>query len=329
MTETFAAYRIFGDATKSTSRFTRMRESELDEGDLLIETSYANIQYKDALAATGTSGVVRRFPMVGGTDVAGVVLKSGDPRHSPGDRVAVLSHGLGETHNGGYAELVRVPGSWALPIPDGLDDESAMAIGSTGLTVALVLHRLEAQGITPESGPVAVTGATGGVGSMAIDLLARRGYEVVAISGKPDAVGYLRELGASEVLPREVYTLEKRALGAGRWGAAIDNVGGDALSWLLRTTRNNGAVAAVGNTGGTEVHTSVFPFILRGVTLLGINAAIFDPQLRAELWQRLAGDLRPAHLADITQVIPFAELPSMFDRFLSSEVRGRIVVKIR
>jgi len=272
--------------------------------------------------------VVRRFPIVGGIDVAGFVAESSDDRFADGDRVLVTGYGLSEDHDGGYAEWVRVPADWAVTIPRALDDWEAMALGTAGLTAALAIHKLELNGLQPDNGPVAVTGATGGVGSLAVDMLSGLGYRVTAVTGKKDAHDYLERLGAAAVLSRDSLQATRRPLEKAMWAAAVDSVGGDMLSWLTRTVMRHGSIAAYGNAGGAELHTTVMPFILRGINLLGVNSGFFRGDLRRQLWERMARDLRPGHLTDIAQSISFDDLPHAFDQFLEGRVRGRIVVEI-
>jgi acrylyl-CoA reductase (NADPH) len=326
--KTCRAYRIFEEGGRSSGRLTEVTPDELGGGGLLIRASYSSVNYKDALAATGTGKVVRRFPLVGGIDVAGVVDASADERFAEGDKVLVTGYGLSEDHDGGYAECVRVPGDWAVPIPEGMDEWEAMALGTAGLTAALAIHKLELNGLHPEGGPVAVTGATGGVGSLAVDMLSGRGYRVTAITGKTEAHSYLERLGVASVLPRDTIRSQKRPLEKALWAGAVDSVGGETLAWLTRTTMRHGSIAAYGNAGGAELHTTVMPFILRGVSLLGINSGYFLGDLRHRLWERMAGDLRPLHLQDIAHTIDFDELPGAFDQLLAGGVRGRLVVRI-
>lgn len=325
---TSRAYRIFEHDGKSAGRLTEVAPDELGSGELLIKAAYSSINYKDALAATGAGKVVRRFPLVGGIDVAGVVDESSDGRFREGDRVLVTGFGMSEDHDGGYSEWVRVPADWAVPIPSGLDAWEAMALGTAGLTAALAIHKLELNGLRPENGPVVVTGATGGVGSLATDMLAGLGYEVTAVIGKKEEHGYLRRLGAASVLSRDSIRSEGRPLEKALWAGAVDSVGGETLAWLTRTTMRHGSIAAFGNAGGAELHTTVMPFILRGVNLLGVNSGYFPTDLRRKLWERLAGDLRPRHLREIARTISFDELPDAFYQILAGAVRGRVVVRI-
>jgi acrylyl-CoA reductase (NADPH) len=325
----FKAFRIHSEAGKVTARFESLTLNDLAPGDVVIRVTHSDINYKDALAATGAGKILRRFPLVGGIDLAGVVESSADARFRPGDPVLVTGCGLSETHDGGYAQFARVPGDWVIPIPKGLDAFTAMAIGTAGFTAGLAIHRMEQNGQAPQGGPIAVTGASGGVGSLAVDMLAVRGYRVVAVSGKADAEAYLRELGASEVLKREELDLGSRPLENARFAGAIDNLGGDTLAWLTRTVDFWGNIASIGLASSAELKTTVMPFILRGVALLGINSSATRREWRLAVWQRIATDLKPRHLERIvTRTIDFAELPTTFPAYLEGRVTGRTVVRI-
>ena len=329
MSERFRAFRIDRADGRIDAKLTELSLDELTPGDVVIRVACSSINYKDALAATGAGRVLRRFPLVGGIDLAGRVAESTDSRFAPGDPVLVCGCGLGEIHDGGFAELARVPADCVEPIPPGLDARGAMAIGTAGLTAALALHRLEQNGQRPELGPLLVTGASGGVGSHAVNLLARRGYEVVAMTGKADAHEYLQDLGAARVLGRDALDTGGKPLGSALWGGGVDVVGGDVLAALLATTRPNGNVAAVGLAGGAELSTTVMPFILRGVSLLGINSVTIDPELRRTLWRRLGTDLQLSALERIvTREVSLEELPEAFAGFLDGRVVGRTVVRI-
>ncbi len=326
----FKALRIHSEGGKIAARFDTLTLDDLSPGEVVIRVTHSGINYKDALAATGAGKILRRFPLVGGIDLAGVVESSKDARYRSGDPVLVTGCGLSETHDGGYAQFARVPGDWVIPMPPGLDAPTAMALGTAGFTAALAIHRMEQNGQSPDGGPIVVTGASGGVGSIAIDMLASRGYRVMAVSGKAAAAGYLRELGATEVLTRQQIDLGSRPLETARFGGAIDNVGGELLTWLTRTVDFWGNIASIGLTGGAELKTTVMPFILRGVALLGINSSATRREWRLTVWQRIATDLRPRHLARIvTRTIDFEELPVAFPAYLEGQVTGRTVVRIQ
>ena len=326
---TFKAYRIHESGGKVAARFEQIGVDALTQGEVVIAVRYSGINYKDALAATGAGRILRRYPLVGGIDLAGVVESSEDGRFKRGDSVLVTGSGLSETLDGGYAEFARVPAEAVIPMPAGLDAFQAMALGTAGFTAALAIHRMEKNGQTPDRGPIAVTGASGGVGSIAIDMLAVRGYEVIAVSGKKDATDYLKSLGAKSVLARSEFQLGTRPLEAVRFAGAIDNVGGDMLAGLTRQVDFWGSIASIGLAGGAELHTTVMPFILRGVNLLGINSSATRRAERLEVWQRIASDLTPRHLARIAQrTIGFDELPGAFQAHLDGTVTGRTVVKI-
>jgi len=325
--QTFRACRVHATGGAVTARLEQLVLDDLAAGEVVIEAHYSSVNYKDALAATGKGRIMRRFPLVGGVDVAGVVTQSLDPRFRAGDAVLVTGCGLGESHDGGFSEVVRVPSDWVVPLPAGLTLFDAMALGTAGFTAALAVDRLEQNGQKPELGPVVVTGATGGVGSIGIDLLSGRGYDVVALTGKPAAGDYLQGLGAGRVLDRQALGPARGLLESARWGGAVDNVGGDVLSWLLRTTRPWGSIASIGMAGGVELHASVMPFILRGVSVLGITSANCPMPRRLKIWQRLVTDLRPTRLdATVAGIVGLDELPDVFERLLGGQHRGRFVV---
>jgi acrylyl-CoA reductase (NADPH) len=326
---TFRAFRIHDTDGRITAGFEDLTLEALTPGDVVIDVQYSGINYKDALAATGAGRILRRSPLVGGIDLAGVVRASSDARYKPGDPVLVTGSGLSETADGGYAEVARVDGDSVIPMPRGLDAFGAMALGTAGFTAALAIHRMERNGQAPGRGAVVVTGASGGVGSIAVDMLAARGYEVLAVTGKPAAADWLRSLGASKVIARGELALGTRPLEAVRFAGAIDNVGGELLAGLTRHVDFWGNIASVGLTGGHELKMTVMPFILRGVNLLGINSAATRRAERLEVWQRIAGDLAPRHLARIAhRTIPFAELPHAFQAYIDGKVTGRTVVNV-
>lgn len=329
MTSTFRAFRIHEIDKQIVARMEMLRLDELSPGDVVVRVLYSGINYKDALAATGAGKILRKYPLVGGIDLAGVVETSDDSRYRPGDHVLVTGCGLSELHDGGYAQFARVKGEWVIPMPEGLGAFRAMALGTAGFTAALAIHKMEHNGQTPAKGPIVVTGATGGVGSIAIDMLSARGYEVIAVTGKTQSVDYLRSLGASQVLLRSEIDYGKRPLEAARFGGALDNVGGETLSWLTRTVDTWGTIASIGLAGGAELHTTVMPFILRGIHLIGINSSATLRDMRLVVWQRIATDLKPRHLDRIvTRTLEFEALPDAFAAYLDGTVTGRTVVKI-
>ena len=325
----FRAYRIFEEGGQSAGRFVELTLDDLDPGEVVIQVHYSSVNYKDALAATGAGKVIRRFPCVGGVDAAGVVASSSDIRFKAGDEGIVTGYGMGVEHDGGYAEYVRVPADWVVPLPQSLTLFEAMALGTAGFTAALSIHRLEQNELHPESGKVVVTGATGGVASLAIQMLAQLGYHVVALTGKDGEHDYLKSLGAAEILPRKELQMGTRPLEKAQWAGALDAVGGETLAWLTRTMQQNGVIASFGNAGGIELHTTVLPFILRGVRLIGIDSAATAILLRRAIWQRLSTDLHPKLLAQVAHTIPFVELPQVFSQLLQGKRRGRTVVGMK
>jgi acrylyl-CoA reductase (NADPH) len=325
----FRAYRIHRAEGRITPRFDQVTLDDLTPGDVVVRVSYSDINYKDALAATGTAPILRKYPLAGGIDLAGEVVSSADPRYVAGQKVLVTGCGLSETQDGGYSEYSRLHGDWVIPLPDGISELDAMKLGTAGFTAALAIHRMEHNGLTPAKGPVVVTGATGGVGSLAINMLAGRGYEVAAVSGKPEADAYLHELGATTILRRQSLDLGSKPMEAVLWAGAIDNVGGEMLTWLTRTVDFWGNIASIGLAGGHELHTTVMPFILRGVNLLGINSSATLRDMRLVVWQRIATDLRPTKLDTISnRLVAFDELPAQFDDYIKGRVIGRTVVRI-
>ena len=325
----FKAFRIHSEGGRIAARFEDVTLDDLAAGEVVIRVACSDINYKDALAATGAGKILRRYPLVGGIDLAGSVESSSDARFREGDPVLVTGCGLSETHDGGYAQFARVPGDWVIPMPRGLDAKTAMSLGTAGFTAALAIHRMEQNGQVPDAGPIVVTGATGGVGSVAIDMLATRGYRVIAVSGKADAAEYLKALGAAEVLDRKSLDLGTRPLEAARFAGAIDNLGGEVLTWLTRTVDFWGNIASIGLASSPELKTTVMPFILRGVALLGINSSATRRDWRLAVWQRIATDLKPRQLARIvTRTIDFGELPQAFPDYLAGRVTGRTLVRI-
>jgi putative YhdH/YhfP family quinone oxidoreductase len=325
--EKFKAYRIREVEKKAVGGFEEMALDDLDSGELVVRVAYSSVNYKDALAATGAGKIIRRFPCVGGIDLSGTVTESSDPGFKRGDAVICTSYDLGVAHDGGYAEYARVPAAWAVPVPKGMSLFDAMALGTAGYTAALALVRMEANGLAPANGPVIVSGATGGVGSIAIDMLSRLGYAVTALTGKENESDYLRKLGAKEVIARKSLDLSKiKPLDRAIWAGAVDNLGGEVLAWMASTMMVGGTIAAIGLAASMTLNTTVAPFILRGVSLLGIDSGATPMPLRREVWRRLAGDLRPAHLKDMTRTLPFDELPKAFDAFIKGAAKGRLVV---
>ena len=333
--DSFKALLIEERDGKVSSGFVRMDESQLDVGTVTIKVAYSSINYKDALAATGAGKIIRRFPCVGGIDLSGTVIESADARFSPGDPVIATSFDIGVAHHGGYAEMARVPGDWVVPLPAGLSLSQAMALydamalGTAGFTAALGIVRMEENGLRPSKGPVIVTGATGGVGSLAVDMLARIGYHVVALTGKESEADYLRGLGAAEVLLRQNLDLSKiRPLDRARWAGAVDNLGGDVLAWIASTMEQGGTIASIGLAASMSLNTTVAPFILRGVSLLGVDSGYIREPYRSGVWQRLASDLRPPHLSAMSRRIPFDDLPATFGEYIAGRAKGRVVVEV-
>jgi len=327
--DNFKALRIHAADKGVEPRLEQITIDDLSEGDVVIRGAWSCVNYKDALAVTGAGKIMRRFPLVAGIDVAGTVVQSAASDIKEGDEVVVTSAGLGETRDGGFAEYVRVPAESVIPLPAGFSMRDAMTLGTAGFTAALAVHRMEHNGQMPANGPVAVNGATGGVGSVAIDLLAGRGYEVHAISSKPDAGDYLRSLGAAEVVLAGELEQGTRPLERALWGGAVDNLGGDMLSWFTRTTHYGGNVASIGLAASHTLETTVMPFILRGVNLLGINAVDTPRSVRLEVWQRLATDLRPRHLeAIINGETVLDELVDGMQAWIDGKVTGRKLVRL-
>ena len=326
--EKFRAYRIFEENGKSRGRLGEMTLDELDAGEVVIRTAYSSVNFKDALTGTGAGKVVRRFPCVGGIDGCGTVVSSSDSRFKAGDEVICTSYDLGVAHDGGFAGMMRVRADWVVPLPRGLSLFEAMAIGTAGYTSALAIHLLEHNGMTPGGGKVVVNGATGGCASIAISTLARLGYKVTAVTGKSAEHDYLKSIGASEVLGREALPAGTRPLEKSVWAAGFDSVGGDQLSAMIRSMQQHGVIGSFGNAGGIELHTTVLPFILRGVRLIGVDSAATPMPLRQTVWTRLAGDLKPPQIKEIANTITLDDLPAAFEKMLKQQTRGRTVVRI-
>ena len=325
----FQAYRINERDGKIIAGFEELTIDDLSAGNVVVKVSHSTINYKDALAATGKGRILRRYPLVGGIDLAGTVVRSEDADFQLGTAVLVNGCGLSETVDGGYAEFARVDSASLVPIPEGLTAPQVMQIGTAGYTAALAIHRMEQNNQRPEGGPIVVTGATGGVGSIAVDMLDARGYEVFALTGKADKVDYLKSIGAREVLLRDEVDYGKRPMEKAQYGGAIDNLGGDALAWLTRTVNYGGNIASIGLAASPALNTTVLPFILRAVCLLGINSVDTPKGLRLAVWKRIGDDLRPRHLDVISnKTIDFNNLPDAFQDYIDGKVTGRVLVKI-
>lgn len=325
---TFSAFRIHKDDHGHHSGIAPLRVDDLSPGQVLIRAQWSSVNYKDALAGTGRGRILRRFPLVGGIDVAGVVVASSDPAWREGDAVLATGCGLSETRDGGYSQYVRLESSAVIALPAGLTPREAMVLGTAGFTAALALLRMQDNRLTPGHGPLAVTGASGGVGSLAVDIFSRAGYAVHAVSGKPEQADWLRAIGASEVLPRDALA-DTAPLQSARFGGGLDNAGGPMLASLLAQTVGYGSVVSAGLAAEPSLEMTVMPFILRGVSLLGVSSASAPRALREQVWERLGSDWKPAHLEAIcTREIGLAELPPVFESMLSGGSRGRTVVRI-
>jgi acrylyl-CoA reductase (NADPH) len=325
----FKAYLIEEAEGKSKGAFVTMEEAQLDPGEVTIRVAYSSINYKDALAATGAGRIVRRFPCVGGIDLSGIVERSADPRFKAGDPVVATGFDIGVAHHGGYAEFARLPADWVLPLPAGLSLRDAMVLGTAGFTAVLAIIRMEQNGLAPDQGPVIVSGATGGVGGMAVDMLARVGYRVTALTGKESEFDYLKRLGAAEVMFRSTLDLAHiRPLEKALWAGAVDNLGGEVLAWMASSMKYGGTIVSIGLAAGTALNTTVMPFILRAVCLLGVDSGGVREPLRSRIWQRMGGDLRPKHLLEMTRMIRFEELPEAFAAYMQGKARGRVVVEV-
>jgi acrylyl-CoA reductase (NADPH) len=329
MSDDFKALVVDKSETDFSIEVKKVSFQDLPAGEVLIKVAYSSINYKDGLASTPDGKIVRSYPFVPGIDLAGVVVSSEDPRYSEGDQVIATSYEIGVSHYGGYSEYARIPAEWIVPLPENLSLKEAMIYGTAGLTAALSVQRLEENGLTPEKGKVLVSGATGGVGSLAVAILAKRGYDVVASTGKSSEHDYLHKLGAKEVVSREdVYNGKVKALDKQLWAGAVDPVGGESLSAILSKVQYNGSVAVSGLTGGGNVPTTVFPFILRGINLLGIDSVYCPMEVRKPLWQRMAADFKPEVLESISKVISLEDLTQTLPIILQGQARGRFIVKI-
>jgi putative YhdH/YhfP family quinone oxidoreductase len=324
----FNAFRIHSDDAGYRSGIEEISLDQLAAGEIVIRTAYSSVNFKDALAGTGQGKILRRFPLVGGIDVAGHVVASTDSKFREGDRVIVTGCGLSETRDGGYSEYARLQARWAIRLPTGLDLRESMILGTAGFTAALALYRMLDNRQAPELGPLAVTGATGGVGSLAVDIFSRAGFEVHAISGKPEHAGYLKAIGASEVLGRDALATA-RPMETARFGGGLDNVGGPMLASLLAQTAPYGNVASAGLAASPALDATVMPFIIRGVSLLGIASAGTARDIREAVWQHLGGDWKPAHLDRIcTREVTLEQLPDVFATMLAGGSLGRTLVKL-
>jgi acrylyl-CoA reductase (NADPH) len=324
----FKAFKLTEADRKIRAEFVDLTLDELDPGDVVVRVAYSDVNYKDALAATGKGRILRRASCIGGIDFSGTVISSGDARFTKGDAVLGVGFDLGVAHHGGYAEYARVPADWLVKLPQGMTLWEAMAFGTAGFTAGIAIVRMEQNHLKPSGGPVIVNGATGGVGSIAVSALKNLGYHVVALTGKSAEADWLKKIGAAEVKLRSEIDLTKiKPLDKAVWAGAVDNLGGDILAWIASTMKVNGVIASIGLAASANLNTTVMPFILRGVSLLGINSTDSpSAELRAEVWRRLAGDLKPKGLKEIAQTIPFEQLPTAFDQFISAQVRGRVVV---
>ena len=298
-----------------------------EDGYVTVQISWSSVNYKDGLATLPKGGVVRDYPRVPGIDLSGTVSESADKRFKPGDCVLVTGFGTGISHDGGYAEYATIPGDWLIACPENLSPRTAMIFGTAGFTAALAIERLESQGIQPEGGPILVTGATGGVGSMAVSMLSRLGYQVHASTGKQKEHPYLAELGAKTILSREEVSEAGRPLEKGRYSGAIDQVGGDTLSWILATLQYQGAVACTGLTGGVKYTSTVMPLLLRGISVLGVDSVMYPAHLRKRVWQRMAGDLKPKNLELIAQELELTGIEPILKDILKGSLRGRTIIK--
>ena len=327
--DSFKAYRIHVDGKEVRAGFEQLTLDDLTAGEVVIRVAYSDINYKDALAATGKGRILRSSPLVGGIDLSGTVESSTDSRFQAGDKVLVCGAQLSELYDGGYAERARVKGDSVVPLPQGLSLRDAMALGTAGYTAAIAVQRMEDNGQIPERGPIVVTGATGGVGSLAINMLAQIGYEVLAFTGKADQADYLQALGAKDLLLRHEIEMGSKPLERAEWGGAVDNVGGETLAWLTRTVVPWGNIASIGLVGGVKLETTVMPMILRGVSILGINSVEMPLSVRDSAWKRLATDLKPQQLDLIApRTIEFDELPNAFNDYIQGTVSQRTVVAI-
>ncbi len=327
--EKFKAYRLSEVEKKIKAEFVECTLDDLDPGEVVVRVAYSDVNYKDALAATGKGRILLRPSCIGGIDLSGTVTASSDPRFSKGDAVLATSYDIGVKHHGGYAQYARLPADWVVKMPQGMTLWEAMAFGTAGFTAALGIVRMEQVGLKPANGPVVVDGATGGVGSIAIAALSKLGYKVVALTGKESEADWLKRIGAAEVRLRKDLDLSKiKPLDKAQWAGGVDNLGGDILAWMASTMQVGGVIASVGLAAGLSLNTTVMPFILRGVSLLGVDSVNCPMAVRQEVWRRLGTDMKPAGLKSMAKTIPFDELPKVFDDFINAKVTGRIVVDL-
>jgi len=328
--EKFKAYKLTEVDRKIRAEFVECTLDELDPGELVVRVAYSDVNYKDALAATGKGRILRRASCIGGIDLAGTVVSSADSRFAKGDAVLAVGKDLGVAHHGGYAEYARIPAAWAVKLPKGMTLWDAMAFGTAGFTAGLAIVRMEHNGLKPANGPVVVDGATGGVGSIALAALAKMGYTVTALTGKESESAWLKTLGAKDVLLRQSLDLTKiKPLDKATWAGAVDNLGGEVLAWMASTMKFNGTIASIGLAASPNLSTTVLPFILRGVSLLGVNSTDCPtPEQERAVWQRLATDMRPPMLKDMARTVPFADLPKVFGDFIDAKVTRRVVVDL-
>ena len=328
--EKFKAYKLTEVDRKIRAEFVECTLDELDAGELVVRVAYSDVNYKDALAATGKGRILMRPACIGGIDLAGTVVSSADGRFAKGDAVLAVGHLLGVKHHGGYAEYARIPADWAVKLPRGMTLWEAMAFGTAGYTAGLAVMRMEHNGLKPANGPVVVDGATGGVGSIALAALAKLGYAVTAMTGKESEAGWLKQLGAKEILLRQNLDLTKiKPLDKATWAGAVDNLGGEVLAWMASTMAFKGTIASIGLAASPNLNTTVLPFILRGVSLLGVNSTDCPtPEEGRAVWQRLATDMRPPMLKEMARTVPFADLPTVFDDFINAKVTRRVVVDL-
>jgi putative YhdH/YhfP family quinone oxidoreductase len=326
--EKFKAYKLTEADKKITAEFVECTLDDLDPGELVVRVAYSDVNYKDALAATGKGKILMRPSCIGGIDLSGTVVSSSVAQFAKGDAVLAVGHQLGVKHHGGYAEYARIPAAWAVKLPKGMTLWEAMAFGTAGYTAGLAIARMELNGLKPANGPVVVDGATGGVGSIAVAALAKLGYAVTALTGKESESAWLKQLGAKDILLRQSLDLAKlRPLDKATWAGAVDKLGGEVLAWMASTMKFNGVIASIGLAASPGLSTTVLPFILRGVSLLGINSTDCpSPELERQVWQRLATDMRPPMLKEMARTVAFSELPKAFDDFINAKVARRVVI---